>query len=150
MQTSILKKGWAYFILLAMLAAALLPAAAWAAGGTDAHANGLITLRGKDGREEYYNTLYEAAQAAEDGDIILLNDNIEMAFFELNGKRQKPTMTITTKDIILDGQGHTVTANQSGSIQHDRSPRGRRADCSKYYSGRQRFFQQKIFQYNRR
>lgn len=113
MQTSILKKGWAYFIVLAMLAAALLPAAAWAAGGTDAHANGLITLRGKDGREEYYNTLYEAAQAAEDGDIILLNDNIEMAFFELNGKRQKPTMTITAKDIILDGQGHTVTANQS-------------------------------------
>ena len=38
-----------------------------------------------------YNTLYEAAVNALDGSTIVLNDDIEMGFFELNGVRTQPT-----------------------------------------------------------
>lgn len=57
-----------------------------------------------------YNTLYEAAVNALDGSTIVLNDDIEMGFFELNGVRTQPTMVIEGKSLTLDGNGHTVTA----------------------------------------
>ena len=69
-----------------------------------------VTVRSEDGTEVGYETLVEAGNAAKDGDTILLNENIEMGFFELNGRRQNPTMVVTGKTITLDGQGHTVTA----------------------------------------
>ena len=76
----------------------------------DVKSSGPVTLRAADGTETFYNTLYEAVEAAEDGATILLNEDIEMGFFELNGKRTVPTMEVEGKSITLDGQDHTVTA----------------------------------------
>lgn len=92
------------------LFAVMLPAGVLAAGTDGARSGGLITVKGADGAETYYQTLFEAADAAGDGDTLILNDNIEMAFFTLNGKRQNPTMVVEDKSLTLDGQGHTVTA----------------------------------------
>ena len=69
-----------------------------------------VSVVSADGTEAGYNTLYEATEAAKDGDTIYLNEDIEMGFFELNGIRTVPTMNVEGKDIILDGNGHTVTA----------------------------------------
>ena len=63
-----------------------------------------------DGTLTNYPTLDQAARAAKDGDTILLNEDIEMSFYTLDGRRQNPMMTIEGKTVTLDGQGHTVTA----------------------------------------
>ncbi len=72
--------------------------------------SGPVSVQAEDGALTSYNTLYEAVKAAKDGETVLLNDDVEMGYFELNGVRTSPTMVVEDKNIILDGQGHTVTA----------------------------------------
>lgn len=70
-----------------------------------------VTVTHADGSSAEYDTLYEAVVASGDGTVISLNEDIEMGFFELNGKRTVPTMDVKAgQNITLDGNGHTVTA----------------------------------------
>lgn len=70
-----------------------------------------VTVTHADGSSAEYDTLYEAVAAAGDGTVISLNEDVEMGFFELDGKRTVPTMDVKAgQNITLDGNGHTVTA----------------------------------------
>lgn len=70
-----------------------------------------VTVTHADGSSEEYDTLYEAVVASGDGTVISLNEDIEMGFFELDGRRTVPTMDVKAgQNITLDGNGHTVTA----------------------------------------
>lgn len=70
-----------------------------------------VTVTHADGTSAEYDTLYEAVEAAGDGTVISLNEDVEMGFFELDGKRTVPTMNVKAgQNITLDGNGHTVTA----------------------------------------
>ncbi len=103
-------KQWLVCLLAVLLAFTLVPATVFADGPASPRATDAVTVRGTDGTEEGYATLFEAADAAADGDTLLLNEDLEMGFFELNGKQQSPTMVVEGKSLTLDGQGHTVTA----------------------------------------
>lgn len=70
-----------------------------------------VTVTHADGSSKEYDTLYEAVVASGDGTVISLNEDIEMGFFELDGRRTVPTMDVKAgQNITLDGNGHTVTA----------------------------------------
>lgn len=73
-------------------------------------AEDLITVVAPDGTESGYNTLDAAAKAAPDGSTIRLNGDVHMANYYEDGVRIYPKMVIEGKTLVLDGQGHTVTA----------------------------------------
>lgn len=97
---------------MAGLLATAMTAAMLSATALAAETGAAVTVRTPDGTETGYATLFEAADAAQDGSTLLLNQDVEMKWFERNGKRQNPTMLVKDKTLILEGQGHTVTANQ--------------------------------------
>lgn len=83
-----------------------------------------VTIKSSDGTLTNYPTLDQAARAAKDGDTILLNEDIEMSFYTLDGRRQNPMMTIEGKTVTLDGQGHTVTAKDEAFSMIEVRPGG--------------------------
>ena len=119
-------KKWMAFLLSVVMAVTLFPLQASAvSGASDLKTTSAIALKSSDGTETFYDTLYEAAYAAGDGDTILLYDDVEMGFFQLDGKRQKPTVTIEGMSITLDGQGHTVTAKDEAFSMIEVRPGGK-------------------------
>lgn len=102
---------WKGLLLLLVLVLAL--GAGQTVLAADGSGSAPITVLAPDGSESDYNTLVEAAAAAPSGSTIRLNQDITMAYFQLNGKQQKPTMMVEGKSLILDGQGHTVQANSA-------------------------------------
>lgn len=97
--------------LLAIVAAAMmLPATVFAAGVPD-KPSAPVTVRTEDGTEQNYDSLAAAFEDAPNGATVLLNSDIEMAYLNPGTPQQKrPTMVVENKTIILNGQGHTVTA----------------------------------------
>ena len=83
-----------------------------------------VTIKSSDGTLTNYPTLDQAARAAKDGDTILLNEDIEMSFYTLDGRQQNPMMTIEGKSVTLDGQGHTVTAKDEAFSMIEVRPGG--------------------------
>ena len=83
-----------------------------------------VTIKSSDGTLTNYPTLDQAARAAKDGDTILLNEDIEMSFYTLDGRQQNPMMTIEGKTVTLDGQGHTVTAKDEAFSMIEVRPGG--------------------------
>ena len=104
------RKIGALFLAVCMMISATGAAMAVGGSNSDSAQDKPVVVIGTSGNEKTYATLYEAVNAAEDGDTISLSDNVEMGFFELDGRRTNPTMVVEGKSITLDGNGHTVTA----------------------------------------
>ena len=83
-----------------------------------------VTIKSSDGTLTNYPTLDQAARAAKDGNTILLNEDIEMSFYTLDGRQQNPMMTIEGKSVTLDGQGYTVTAKDEAFSMIEVRPGG--------------------------
>lgn len=112
---------WVMLLIIAMLTTYSM-AGAFAA---EPEPPGDITVKTQDGTETAYDTLFEAVDAAGDGDTVLLYDDVEMGFFQLDGRRQNPTMWVDGKSITLDGQGHTVTAKNEAFSMIEVRPAGK-------------------------
>lgn len=69
-----------------------------------------VIVQAPDSTQTGYETLYEAFAKASNGDTVFLTEDMEMQYFEKEGKQQKPTMVVENKSLTLDGQHHTVTA----------------------------------------
>lgn len=116
---------WPTILLTVIITSLWFSCTVFAVNEVDTHLQDPITVRASDGSETGYPTLFEAADAAKDGDTILLNQNIEMAFFDRNGSRQKPTMMVENKTLTLDGQNHTVTAKNEAFSMIEVRPGGK-------------------------
>lgn len=73
-----------------------------------------VIVQAPDGTQTGYETLYEAFAKAKNGATVFLTEDMEMQYFEKEGRQQKPTMIVENKSLTLDGQHHTVTAENKG------------------------------------
>lgn len=105
---------WAAYVLAAVMAAATFPKTIAASRAEGMRSTDTVTVKTADGAETGFDNLTEAFENAEDQATVYLNTDAEMAFFNVGTPQQKkPTLLVENKSVTLDGQGHTVTAEQT-------------------------------------